>query len=247
MLNLLNRGNSFVQAVNRLATTRLTSRGDFSTVKSSRVIPPRKPWSSPYTQFIASEFRAVAEENPEQKQTDIMKLMSERWRSLDDETREKYRILNDELLKERQDLYEEEVANWTPEKGKLAEADRKLRKIARVKREIRLLEKSLGKPKRVCPEASLFVREVSKHGKVNLADTIRSWKTQPEETKKRIGELRAKLLEEYQTAARLYEQRLAIDEDSSKKLKKLKAKLRKISEETTSRVSGETSSQVSRE
>ncbi|KAG5875745.1 hypothetical protein JTB14_002048 [Gonioctena quinquepunctata] len=149
---------------------------------------PKKPLT-PYIQFVKEKQSIIAKENPNIKQSEVLKKCADEWKNVSDISKEKYsqkfkaesEIYNDEILRYNSNLSEEQLSAL-----KLADAEKRKSKA---KRKINKLNKENKKPKKPMGPYLLYLKEQSEARNIPPRDVMKimkgEWEKLPEPEKQR--------------------------------------------------------------
>ncbi|XP_018576996.1 transcription factor A, mitochondrial-like [Anoplophora glabripennis] len=214
--SLLSNSRSFlnnrVLNVNLLPSVRNLKQETLEKLKLLKIPEkPKKP-TTPYVKFIAEHRIKVVKDNPNLKQTDIIRKCAEDWKEVSQELKEKYNA----AYKKECVIYDEKIltfnANLTPEQRQALQIVNDEKKSSRQKRKIKKIEKETNKPKRPMGAYALYVQEQSKIRNISNKDLIPSlkveWEKLSEEEKNKYRSQFLNEKEKYETGMAEWEEKM---------------------------------------
>ncbi|KAK0159700.1 hypothetical protein PV327_010788 [Microctonus hyperodae] len=194
---------------------------------------PKRPLS-PFIQYTQEQRSILSEQNPNVPMTDLIKIMANNWKSVDEAEKAKMRMIYtskmDNYTKEMMDYKQ----NLTDEQKKMLELERSKLEASNEKNKMKSRLKELGRPKR--PPTTFVLYMLSrldtrpKNTKFSewLSDVGKEYENLPAELKLKFQNESAKLREQYKIELGVWESKMIkmghIDVIRRKVLMELKGK-----------------------
>ncbi|CAH2007233.1 unnamed protein product [Acanthoscelides obtectus] len=155
---------------------------------------PKRPLS-PYLRFVENYKHSVLKENPDIKITEVVKKCAEKWNSMSEEEKQKYK----ENYKIESEKYSQTISDYN--KSLTNEQIQALKEIAlekktkKQKRKMKKLCKDTNKPKRPLLPLTMYMMEVCQMSNIPLKELMKDpdirkkWESLPESDRKRYEEV----------------------------------------------------------
>nr|UOA02778.1 transcription factor A mitochondrial-like protein [Monochamus saltuarius] len=222
--------NNRILNVNLLPSLRDLKQETLEKLKLLKIPEKPKRPQSPYVKFVAEHRINVIKDNPNFKQTEVIKKCAEDWKSITQELKEEYNV----AYKNECAIYDQKLstfnASLTPEQKEALQLASEEKKSSKERRKIKKIEKETNKPKRPMGAYALYIKEQSQIKNVSMKDLISSlkddWTKLSEDEKTKYKNQFLKEREKYETAMADWEEKML--KEGRDNLIRVKSKGKKI-------------------